>query len=145
MSGLVIWGCGGMAREVNHLCEQRGDRVVGFLDERPEMKGRIVDDVEVLGDIADIASLRDDVHVICAGVGDPKLKRKFAGKTRAAGFRISPPLLHPAIYLSHRSTIEDGAVLCEGVVITINIRLGPHVIVNRNSTIGHDVARKSVV
>ncbi len=139
MKGLVIWGCGGMAREINHLCEQRGDRVLGFLDERPDMKGQIIDEVEVLGDIEDIASLRDDVHVFCAGVGDPKLKRKFAEKTLAAGFRVSPALLHPAIYLSHRSAVDDGAVLCEGVVITVNVRLGPHVIVNRNATIGHDV------
>lgn len=139
MTGLMIWGCGGMAREVNHLCEQRGDRVLGFLDERPEMKGLIIDDVRVFGGLEDIVSLRDEIHIVCAGVGDPKLKRHFAEKTRAAGFRISSALLHPAVYLSHRSFVAEGAVLCEGVVVTVNIRVGPHVVLNRNSTVGHDV------
>ena len=44
---LVIWGCGGHAREVLHLCEQLGIEVAGFLDERSEWKGQIVDDVPV--------------------------------------------------------------------------------------------------
>jgi hypothetical protein len=39
---LVIWGCGGHGREVLSLCEDLGFEVVGFLDERPEMKGRVV-------------------------------------------------------------------------------------------------------
>ena len=74
---LIIWGCGGHAREVNHLCDQIGIEVAGFLDERPEMKGEIVDDFPVLGDIGDISFPRDGVHVTCAGVGDPALKKKF--------------------------------------------------------------------
>lgn len=139
MNKLVIWGSGGMAREVNHLCEQRGDRVLGFLDERPEMEGRIIDDVRVLRGLQDIVSLRDEIHIVCAGVGHPKLKRYFAEKTQAAGFRISPALLHPSVYLSRRSFVAEGAVLCEGVVITVNIHVDPHVILNRNSTVGHDV------
>lgn len=139
MTQLVIWGCGGMAREVNLLCEQRGDRVLGFLDERPEMKGCVVDDLPVLGDIADIAGLRDTVEVVCAGVGDPRLKKKFAEKTARAGFAVAGPLVHPGVYVSKRSSIGSGAVVCDGCVMTVNVHLGAHVIANRNSTLGHDV------
>lgn len=139
MTGLVIWGCGGMAREVNHLCEQRGDRVLGFLDERAEMKGRVVDDVPVLGGLEAIKSPVEKIVVLCAGVGDPGSKRKFADVTQRAGLRFSEALRHPSVFLSHRSSVAEGAVLCEGVVITVNVHIGAHVIVNRNATIGHDV------
>lgn len=139
MNDLVIWGCGGMAREVNLLCEQAGRRVVGFLDERPQMKGKIVDDVPVLGDIEDIGHLRGSVSVICAGVGDPALKRRFADRTDKAGFRVAGPIVHPGVYLSQRSSVSDGSVICEGAVITVNVHIGRHVVINRNATLGHDV------
>lgn len=139
MKQLVIWGCGGMAREVNLLCEQTGDRVAGFLDERPEMKGCIVDDRPVLGDIDDIPELRDGVQIICAGVGDPSLKKQFADRTLHAGFTISAPLVHPGVFVSKRNSISPGAVVCAGTTMTVNVRLGAHVIVNRMSTLGHDV------
>lgn len=139
MSGLVIWGSGGMAREVNHLCEQRGDRVLGFIDERPEMTGRVIDDVPVFSRLDDLAALGDDISIICAGVGDPRVKWQFAERTLKAGFQFSPALLHPSIYLSNRSSVGEGALLCEGVAITVNVNVGPHVILNRNTTVGHDV------
>lgn len=139
MSDLVIWGCGGMAREINLLCEQAGRRVVGFLDERPEMKGKIIDDVPVLGDISDIGHLRGSVSVACAGVGDPALKKRFADKTDEAGFRLAGPILHPGVHLSQRSSVSGGSVICEGVVITVNVHIGRHVVINRNATLGHDV------
>ncbi|UCG17322.1 MAG: acetyltransferase [Phycisphaerales bacterium] len=138
MRDLVIWGCGGMAREINHLCEQLGRKVVGFLDERSPLKGTIVDDVPVLGDISDIGPLCDEVAIVCAGVGDPALKKHFAEKTNAAGFQLAGPLVHPAIRLSARSSVQDGSVLCEGVVITVNVHIGRHVVINRNATLGHD-------
>ena len=139
MTGLVIWGCGGMAREVNLLCEQRGDRVIGFLDERSEMKGKVVDGVPVLGDIADIEALREEVEVVCAGVGKPALKRRFAEKTAVAGFKIANALIHPGVYVSRLNSIGEGSVICEGAVLTVNVQIGAHVIVNRVSTVGHDV------
>lgn len=138
MIRLVIWGCGGMAREVNHLCERRGDHVMGFLDERPEMKGQVVDDLPVLGDISDIANQRSEAGVLCIGVGDPSLRKRLAERTVDAGFAIADPMLHPGVYLSSRSSIGAGSILCDGAVMTVNVHLGAHVIVNRLSTIGHD-------
>lgn len=138
MTRLVIWGCGGMAREVNLLCERRGDHVVGFLDERPEMKGQIVDDLPVLGDISDIAGQRSEVSVLCAGVGEPALRKRLADRTTGAGFNIAGPLLDPGVYLSNRSSIGAGSIVCDGAVMTVNVHIGAHVIVNRLATIGHD-------
>jgi sugar O-acyltransferase (sialic acid O-acetyltransferase NeuD family) len=140
---LVIWGCGGQAREINLLCEQIGQTVVGFLDERPDMKGRVVDDIPVLGDIDDIASLRGTAHIVCAGVGDPNLKRRFADKTSRAGFDLAGPLVHPAVFISNRNSLGTGTIICEGAVLTVNIDIASHVIINRNSTIGHDVTIES--
>jgi sugar O-acyltransferase (sialic acid O-acetyltransferase NeuD family) len=136
---LIIWGCGGHAREVNLLCEQIGHEVIGFIDERPEMKGAIVDDIPVLGDIGDIIEMRNEVEVVCAGVGDPALKKRFAEKTVSAGFKLAETLIHPSVYISKRNRLGIGSVICAGSLLTVGIQIGDFVIINRITNIGHDV------
>jgi sugar O-acyltransferase (sialic acid O-acetyltransferase NeuD family) len=138
MKKIVIWGCGGHAREINHLCEHLHYEVIGFLDERSEMKGIIIDDVPVLGDLYDIYSLRSEIKIVCAGVGDPSLKKRFVIKTKNAGFEIADTLVHPSVYISKRNTLGVGSIICEGTIITTNVRIGDFVIINRSSNISHD-------
>jgi sugar O-acyltransferase (sialic acid O-acetyltransferase NeuD family) len=143
---LVIWGAGGHAREVNFLCEQLGRTVIGFLDERPFMKGTIVDDLPVIGDIHDVIPFLhshgmsvDDIDIVVAGVGDPPLKKHFLEKTIAHQFSIAGPLIHPKVFVSGRNKIGHGVIICEGVTMTVNITLGDFTVVNRTTTLGHDV------
>ncbi|KQU19319.1 acetyltransferase [Bacillus sp. Leaf75] len=138
MKKIVIWGCGGHAREVNHLCDYSNYEVAGFLDERSEMKGKMIDDVPVLGDLHDIYSLKDKIKIVCAGVGDPALKKRFAIKTMNAGFEIADTLVHPSVYISKRNTLGLGSVICEGTILTTNVHVGNFVIINRGSNISHD-------
>lgn len=139
MRRFVIWGCGGHAREVNWLCEQLGCEVVGFLDERPEMKDQIVNDIPVLGDLADIEDLREEVDVVCAGVGDPALRKRLVEKTLEAGFQPAKTFIHPFVKVSIRNRIGAGSIVCEGSILTDNIEIGKYVIVNRSANISHDV------
>ncbi|MFE5320894.1 acetyltransferase [Paenibacillus sp. NPDC056579] len=138
MRKIVIWGSGGHAREVNWLCEELGVQVLGFLDERPEMKGQLVNGVTVLGTLADIAAMRHEVEIVCAGVGDPALKKRFANDAIRSGFRIPDPLVHPRVRLSRRNIVGQGSMICEGAILTDNIQIGCHVIINRSANISHD-------
>lgn len=135
---LVIWGCGGHGREVLHLCEQIGFEVAGFLDERPEFKGKIVDDVPVLGDLPEIISLKDKIKVVCAGVGDPSLKKRLAEKTKKLGFQFADTLVHPSVFISKRNRLGIGSVICEGTILTTNVVIKDFVIINRGVNISHD-------
>ncbi|TDF92342.1 acetyltransferase [Paenibacillus piri] len=136
---LVIWGCGGMGREVLDLCEQLGREVIGFLDDRPDMRGQTVDGVPVLGGLADIVKLRGDVKVICAGVGSPVLKKRFVHQTKEHGFTLAETLVHPSVRLSPKNRLGLGSVICEGAILTIHVRVGDFVIVNTRATLAHDV------
>lgn len=138
MRRLVIWGCGGHAREVVHLCSFLDVQVLGYLDERRDWKGRLVDDLPVLGDLGDIHDLRKHVELVCAGVGDPALKLKFWRRTMEAGFHLAKPLVHPGVHLSRRVMVADGTIICEGTIITTNVQIGKCVILNRLSNISHD-------
>lgn len=135
---LVIWGCGGFAREVNELCREAGRRVTGFLDERPEMAGQMVDGVRVWGDLPAIAHLRGQIEVLCAGVGSPQLKRRLWERTQEAGHRIARPLIHPGVHLAASVQVEPGVVITAGCVLTVNIRVEAHATLNLLCTVGHD-------
>ncbi|MCL6443391.1 MAG: acetyltransferase [Alicyclobacillus sp.] len=139
MKRLVIWGCGGHAREINWLCEQLGYEVLGFLDETPNMRGTVVNGIPVLGDLPDIESLRNEVEIVCAGVGDPAIKRKFVHKTLSNGFRPASSIVHPDIKISRRNKIGHGTIICEGSILTDNIEIGSYVIINRGVNVSHDV------
>ncbi|NQX62151.1 acetyltransferase [Paenibacillus qinlingensis] len=138
-SKLVIWGCGGMGREVNHLCELLDIEVIGFLDERSEMCGQMIDETPVLGDLSDIIHLCDQVKVVCAGVGSPQLKKRLVQKTRDFGFSFADSLVHPGVQLSRKIQLGIGSIICAGTIITINVHIGHFVIVNSSVTIAHDV------
>ncbi|EPY05551.1 acetyltransferase (the isoleucine patch superfamily) protein [Paenibacillus alvei TS-15] len=138
MRKIIIWGAGGHAREVNWLCEEMGVQVLGFLDERPEMKGQLVNGVPVLGTLADIEALRHEIEIVCTGVGAPALKKQFTINTIRLGFRIADPLIHPRVRLSRRNIVGQGSMICEGAILTDNIRIGCHVIINRSANISHD-------
>jgi sugar O-acyltransferase (sialic acid O-acetyltransferase NeuD family) len=121
------------------LADQLKLDTVGFLDERPEWKGRLVDDVPVLGTLEDITHLRDSVQIVCASIGDPALKRRFVQLTRDGGFAIADSLVHPSIRLSPRNRIGIGSVICEGSILTINVQVQDFVIINTCVTLAHDV------
>ncbi|AZK47587.1 acetyltransferase [Paenibacillus lentus] len=137
---LIIWGCGGMGREILALCEVLGREVIGYLDERIEMQGQIIDEVPVLGDITHVAKYRNEAEIICTGVGEPTLKRRFAFKTREAGFRLADSLVHPSVHVPRSSQIGVNSVLCAGTIVSINVNIGDFVIVNTNVTLAHDVS-----
>jgi sugar O-acyltransferase (sialic acid O-acetyltransferase NeuD family) len=138
MKPLVIWGCGGHGREVLHLCERIGMEVAGFLDERPEYKGRDIDDVPVLGDLSDITMFKNDVRIVCAGVGDPSLKKRFVEKTKHFGFQFADTLVHPSVFISRRNRLGIGNVICEGSIMTTNVDIKNFVIINRGVNVSHD-------
>ncbi|KAA0546721.1 acetyltransferase [Bacillus sp. BGMRC 2118] len=138
MKRVVIWGCGGHAREVLHLCEQLKTEVAGFLDERTEYKNKIIDSVRVLGDLSDILHLKNEVKIVCAGVGDPSLKKRFVEKTQVLGFQFADSLIHPSVYISDKNHIGLGNIICEGAIITTNVTINNFVIINRSVNISHD-------
>ena len=104
------------------------------------MKGQEIGDLSVLGDLQDVAQHRSSAGLVCAGVGDPVLKRRFAERTEGAGFTIADPLVHPSIRLAPTVTVGRGTVICEGVVLTIDIRLGRHVVLNQRVPLGTTVS-----
>jgi len=135
-SGVAVYGSGGFAREVAWLAHECGHQVVCFVDDDASKIGRSLHDIPVL-------SLQDAVErfpaaMIAAGIGKPSARE--AVTTRAVRFGMRPAsLVHPRVEKSRWVTLGAGIVICAGNILTTDIRVGDHVQINLDCTIGHDV------
>ena len=141
MKRLAIYGSGGFAREVAWLaeaCNGHGhDReIVAFLDDDPAHWNRRVNDLPVWS-LEDLLSRHPDAAVV-AGVGAPAVRRQLMDRVAAAGLGTDI-LVHPGVQRSRWIEIGAGTVICAGNILTTNIRLGSHVQINLDCTVGHDV------
>ena len=137
---LLIYGAGGLGREVMSLIKALGDHwdPIGFIDDTIA-KNTTVGGLQVVGGRESLNAFENGISVALA-IGDPKLKRSIAEKI--VGRIEFATLIHPSAILQDPDSISigQGAIITAGCILTCNIRLGDHVLVNINSTIGHDVS-----
>ena len=144
MQKLVIIGAGGFAREVAWLVDDiNADKntweLLGFIDEDDAKYGVFYNNYPVLGDFDFLhkKDLKEPVYCVCA-VGNPKNKRILVKKAEEWGYRFAN-LIHPSVKISKHVKIGVGNIICVGNVITVNVFIHNHVIINLNCTVGHDV------
>lgn len=144
MKTIVIVGAGGFAREVLWVIREinadgesdRSMEVLGFVDGDPAVHGTTVCDLPVLGG-DDWLTERDGVCAVCA-IGAPRSRRLVVERLSAAGIRFVS-LVHPSVRMSRYVKIGTGSVVCAGSVLTTQVKVGKHVHINLNVTVGHDV------
>jgi sugar O-acyltransferase (sialic acid O-acetyltransferase NeuD family) len=140
---LVIVGAGGFGREVLDVLrasQVRADEwtFAGFVaDDEPDSSLLARIDAHWLGPVASyLASPSAPAYVIA--VGKTETRRLLAKELDAAGLH-PVTLVHPTATFGADVEIGPGSVVCSHVSVTTNVRIGNHVHVNLNSTIGHDV------
>lgn len=146
MKDIVVYGSGGFAREVVHLIEHINTvnavwNVVGFIDDDADNHGKIINDLPVLGGKEWFATNKASVVL---GIGSPKAKRKIVNNL--ADYDIEfPNLIHPSVKISKFNELGQGNIICEGTILTTNIKISNFAIINLNCTIGHDVELRDYV
>lgn len=140
---IVIFGGGGFAREVHQLIEDINAvaptwHCMGFLDGDASRHGTLIHDLPVLGGVEWLESDACEGTSLVVAVGNPALRCKIVGALEREGRAHFATLVHPRAWVGNRVTIGPGSIVCAGVLITTDVALGRHVIVNIGSTIGHD-------
>lgn len=134
---LAIYGAGGFAREVAWLAGSLGPdapELVCFIEDGAA-EGRVVNGTPVLSWEAFAGRHRD--ARIALGVGDPAGRRRLAAKCAAAGYAFAT-LEHPGVERSALVELGDGAIVCAGSILTVNIVVERQVHINLDCTVGHD-------
>lgn len=135
---LIVVGGGGFAKEVIWLASESVQQweVVGCLNDSDEAQGTELTGVPVLGCVADWVKYQDCAFVVA--VGAPRTRHLIVEKMQSLGQPRFATLIHRSVAMSSRVEIGDGGMITAGCRLTVDIKLGRHVILNLNSTVGHE-------
>lgn len=136
-----IYGAGGFGREVAwlvHSCNQKGTfyEIVCFIDDNPYLHGKQLNGISVLG-LNEAGSKYPFIRLV-RGLGDIRACIAAVEKAESLGLTFLT-VIHPGTECSEHVSICDGSVICAGNILTTNITIGNHVLINIGCTIGHDV------
>lgn len=146
---LILVGASGFGREVAWLVERINAEglewdIVGFLDDDPNLNNEIVNGYKVLGKIEDSVKYKDAYFVCC--VGSSEIRKKIIDKLKSLNSDISfATLIDPSVIRSSLVKIGEGSIICAGTILTVNIEIANHVIINLDCTIGHDAKLNNFV
>lgn len=140
MKDLYIIGAGGFGREVAWLVERINEKeatwnLKGFVDDNEELWGSDEDGYPVYGGCDYLKSL-GEVYAVCA-VGSARIRKSIIEKLAGSNVKFAT-VIDPSVLISKRVEIGEGTIICAGTIITVDIKIGNHVIINLDCTIGHD-------
>lgn len=143
---VYVVGMGGFGREsldvieaVNAAASSEVFRVAGVVDDGPSEVNlaRIgARGYRWVGSLDETATAHPDSAYVM-GVGAPAVRRALAKRLSRRGWH-PVTVVHPRATVSPTARVGLGAVICGGVQLSTNTRLGTHVHLNPNATVGHD-------
>lgn len=142
MKDLIIFGASGFGREVAWLVERINDtaptwNLLGFIDDDDSIQGTLINGYKVLGKTNDVSAY-PEAHFVCA-VGASRTREKIINNLKSVNPDIKfGTLIDPSVEKSNLVTIGEGSIICAHTIITVNISIGKHVIINLDCTVGHD-------
>jgi sugar O-acyltransferase (sialic acid O-acetyltransferase NeuD family) len=144
---IVIVGAGGFGREVLDVVEAI-NAAGGELDFRGFIDDGPVDDELLTRRSARLLGASDalrEMHVsFVVAIGSGTARRSVVDRL-TGGVTAPAVLVHPAATVGGDNRIGPGCILTAGSRVTTNIRLGAHVQLHVNSTVGHESVLRDYV
>lgn len=120
---IAIYGAGGFGKEVKGMLDLfASGSFVGFID---DYKSNI------------FLINEDEYSDVLLAIADPATRNKLVKDWNKKSVPFTS-YLSPDIVLHQSVRFERGCIICPGVKLTVDISIGQFVIINLNSTIGHD-------
>lgn len=140
-TSLIVVCAGGTGREVFPLV---GDldpgqdtwQPLGYLDDSPARQGTEIAGIPVLGTTADAAQFPDARFLVACNI--PKHPRSpIVERLRVPPDRFAT-LIHPTSSVLAPSTLGAGCLVLQCCAVSVDVRLGDHVILQPGVIVGHD-------
>ena len=139
---IAIYGAGGLGREVLMLVQEINlfkdtfKQITFVVDQPGENKEIMNIPIISFDDFIGFKQYNDFVAIIA--VGEPELRRKLYDKLNSNKIQLTQ-LIHPTVYVSPNTVLEDGVIISKGSYISCNVIIKKNVLVQPNVNIGHDV------
>lgn len=143
MKDLVIIGAGDFGREIANVVDRINKvntepiwNLKGFIDDNLDIQGSKVDGYTVIGTTEELNNFKGAVYAICS-LGVARIRKRVINKINNPAIKYAT-LIDPDARLYNNASVGEGSIICGGSILAINTRVGNHVIVNLNCTLGHD-------
>ena len=149
MKDIIIFGASGFGREVVWLVERINAvsptwNILGFMDDDETIQGTIINGYKVIGKTSDVRNY-PNAYFVCA-VGSSAIRERIITNLKKTNPEIKfGTVIDPSVEISDLVTIGEGTIICAHTIITVNISIGNHVIINLDCTIGHDAVLQDFV
>lgn len=146
MKDIIIVGAGGFAREVVSLIEEINEEnkewnLCGYVDDNKEIIGEDLNGYKVIGNLEYLNQISNDIYIVVA-IGNSNIRKAIVERIRNKKYAT---LIHPQINISKFNKIGEGTIICKNSLLTVNISIGRHIIINLDCTIGHDAVLEDYV
>jgi sugar O-acyltransferase (sialic acid O-acetyltransferase NeuD family) len=131
---LWIYGAGGMGMETLWLISEISNYVVdGFID-----------DFKQCDNFKNLPLIKNAINksICIVAIADTEIRKDITNRNKDIKY---VNLIHPSVKINSSIQIGEGNIICQAVVLTVDISIANHVIININSTIGHDVVIEDFV
>ena len=149
MKDLIIFGASGFGREVAWAVERLNKvtptwNLLGFMDDADDIQGSKINGYPVLGKTDEVGNYPDAYFVVAVGASRTREQIVSNMKTVNPSIKFGT-VIDPSVEMSDLVTIGEGTIICAHTIITVNIEIGAHVIINLDCTVGHDAVLQDFV
>lgn len=143
---LYIIGAGDFGREIVALvkrinaCEKSEEKkynILGFIDDNKLLKNSYIEGFPVIGNLDYLNKINHPINVVCS-VATGAIREKIVNKITNK-YVSFPVLKDPSAIFFDDMPIGEGSIVCANSVVSINVTIGKHCIINLGCTLGHDV------
>jgi sugar O-acyltransferase (sialic acid O-acetyltransferase NeuD family) len=138
MRRIAILGAGGHGREVADILRAAGGfEILGFVDDDPELEGKVLGGLPVLGPFRWLERPEAKGLEAVVAFGLPSVARKVAARAAALGVVLASAL-SPEATVSPSAKLGRGVLLFPRVVVGPDVVIGDHVTLNIGASVSHD-------
>lgn len=146
---LYIIGASGFAKEVAWLTERINSvtptwEIMGFIEDKEELWGTEAYGYPILGGHDIIEEQTEEIWAVAA-IGSTRARRRTISRTAPFTHIRYATLVDPSVAISESVRIGEGTMICAGNIVTVDINIGSHVIINLDCTVGHDAILEDYV
>jgi sugar O-acyltransferase (sialic acid O-acetyltransferase NeuD family) len=111
-------------------------KVVGFIDNAPDLQNKLIGDIPVIGSADDIGSFKIEAEYIHIAIGDNVARGNLFKLMTGHGFKVIT-LIHPSSIINKKANIGNGSFIGPGAVINNDVAIGEATIVNTGAIVEH--------
>jgi len=137
---VIVLGAGGHAKVLIDALLKKSVKVVGITDPNPDLAGRAILGVDILGNDDIVLQYAPDAIQLVNAMGSVKTtmhRKQLYEQFKVRGYTFAT-VIHPSAVVASDVEIGEGAQIMAGAVIQAGSRIGKNTIVNTKVSVDHD-------